>query len=359
MTENRMREDEATRRFPLVSVIIPVYRVETYLDRCLKSVTGQDYTNLQIILVDDGSPDASGRICDGWAERDSRIQVIHKENEGLGMARNSGIECARGEYLLFVDSDDYIAPEMVGKLMQDLERSGGKVCYSGFVDVDQEGRRTAGKPPEKLIYEGTAIRNEFLAEAVGALPETSQNCFAGMSACGALYHASFFSEDGIRFQREQKVLCEDLFFNIEICRHVKSVRIVPECFYYYCANRDSLTKRYRPDRYEAAVRMKKLLERKLLAGEDGDFGMKQRIDRNYMDNLITCMKQEIVYRKQNGHGFCMGRLREMAGSETTCQALTDYPLSRLGGKQRLLFGLIRRKRIWMVYALFRLRYRIE
>lgn len=358
MMENRKREAGATQRSPLVSVIVPVYRVEAYLDRCLRSVTGQDYTDLQIILVDDGSPDASGQICDSWAERDGRIQVIHKENEGLGMARNSGIECARGKYILFVDSDDYIAPEMIGRLTQELEQSGGKVCYSGFVDVDRDGNHTAGRPPEKLIYEGAEIRDEFLAEAVGALPETSQNCFAGMSACGALYHASFFSEDGIRFQREQRVLCEDLFFNIEICRHTKSVRIVPECFYYYCAKGDSLTKRYRPDRYEAAVRMKKLLERELLEEMNGGPGMKARIDRNYMDNLINCMKQEIIYRKQKGLGFCLRRLREMAESETTCQVLAGYPLSRLGRKQRLLFGLIRRKRTWMVYVLFRLRYRI-
>ncbi len=344
---------------PLVSVVIPVYNVERYLDRCLKSVTGQTYQNLQIILVDDGSEDGSGCLCDAWAEKDGRITVIHKKNEGLGMARNSGIEAARGEFLLFADSDDYIDEKMAEVLAGALEGSSAKVCYSGFINVDAKGGQTSGKPPEKLEYRGKEIMDEFLAEAVGALPETSQNCFAGMSACAALYRSDLFSKDGIRFEKEQKVLCEDLFFNIEICRHTDLVRIVPECFYYYCANAGSLTKRYRPDRFEAAVRMKALLEHRLLRETKEKKEMELRICRNYMDNLMTCMKQEVFYQKQNGMSLCRKRLREMADHKATRQVLAIYPLHRLVKKQRILFYAIRSRNIGMIYWLFRLRYRIR
>ena len=96
-------------QLPLISVIVPVYKVENYLDCCVQSIVNQTYSNLEILLIDDGSPDASGAMCDAWAEKDSRIRVIHQENAGGGAARNAGLDAARGERIAFVDSDDYIA----------------------------------------------------------------------------------------------------------------------------------------------------------------------------------------------------------------------------------------------------------
>ena len=101
---------------PLISVIVPVYRVERYLDRCIQSITEQTYANLEILLVDDGSPDGSGEICDRWAEKDSRIRVIHKENAGAGAARNTALDMAKGEIIAFVDSDDYLHPNLYSHL---------------------------------------------------------------------------------------------------------------------------------------------------------------------------------------------------------------------------------------------------
>ena len=97
----------------LVTVVIPVYNVEAYLDRCVQSVVNQTYKNLEIILIDDGSPDNCPAMCDAWAQKDKRIKVVHKENAGLGYARNTGIEHATGEYICFFDSDDYVAPTLV------------------------------------------------------------------------------------------------------------------------------------------------------------------------------------------------------------------------------------------------------
>ena len=104
-------------KMPLISVIVPVYRVEKYLDRCLQSIAGQTYRNLEIILVDDGSPDASGTICDAWAAKDSRIRVIHKENAGAGAARNTGLDAATGEIISMIDSDDYLEVHMYEHLL--------------------------------------------------------------------------------------------------------------------------------------------------------------------------------------------------------------------------------------------------
>lgn len=106
---------------PLLSVIVPVYKVEEYLDECIRSIVSQTYENLELLLVDDGSPDRSGEICDAWAAKDSRVRVIHKENAGAGAARNAALDAAKGELIGFVDSDDYIAPKMYEHLYELME----------------------------------------------------------------------------------------------------------------------------------------------------------------------------------------------------------------------------------------------
>ena len=116
----------------LISVIVPVYKVERYLCRCVDSIIAQTYTNLQIILVDDGSPDGSGAICDDYAAKDSRITVIHKKNGGLSDARNAGLVAACGSYIGFVDSDDYIEPEMFEELLLKAMDTGADLTLCDF-----------------------------------------------------------------------------------------------------------------------------------------------------------------------------------------------------------------------------------
>lgn len=112
----------------MISVIVPVYKVEPYLDRCVRSIVEQTYTDLEIILVDDGSPDNCPAMCDAWAEKDNRIKVIHKQNGGLSDARNAGMDIASGDYLGFVDSDDWIAAEMYQVLYDMLQRDSSDIA---------------------------------------------------------------------------------------------------------------------------------------------------------------------------------------------------------------------------------------
>lgn len=114
-----------------ISVIVPIYKVEAYLERCVESIVNQTYRNMEIILVDDGSPDNCPAMCDAWAKKDSRIKVIHKPNGGLSDARNAGMAIASGEYIGFVDSDDWIAPEMYERLANALEQDGSDIAACG------------------------------------------------------------------------------------------------------------------------------------------------------------------------------------------------------------------------------------
>ncbi len=130
---------------PLISVIVPVYKVETYLDHCVSSILAQTYENLEVILVDDGSPDRSGQLCDAWARKDARIRVIHQENGGGGKARNTALDAATGELIAFVDSDDYIAPDLYEHLYHLLEL-GADIAECGYVTTEDDH---ASFPPDR------------------------------------------------------------------------------------------------------------------------------------------------------------------------------------------------------------------
>jgi glycosyltransferase involved in cell wall biosynthesis len=133
--EYMMNKVEDKTNQPEISIIVPVYNVEKYLEKCLKSILHQIFSDFELILIDDGSTDSSGRICDEYLKRDSRIKVFHKENGGLSSARNYGIEKSTGKYIGFVDSDDYIAKDMYEVLYNNLQRENADVSMCGNYDV--------------------------------------------------------------------------------------------------------------------------------------------------------------------------------------------------------------------------------
>lgn len=148
----------------LISVIVPVYKVEEYLDKCVQSIVDQTYRDLEIILVDDGSPDRCGELCDAWAARDERIKVIHKENGGLSDARNAGMAVATGKYMGFVDSDDHIAPDMYRLLLERMTADGSDIAACGVEMVFEDGT-----PRRMLTREGCFVldRTEAMQELIG------------------------------------------------------------------------------------------------------------------------------------------------------------------------------------------------
>lgn len=139
---------------PLVSVIVPVYKVESFLDRCVGSLVGQSYENIEIILVDDGSPDNCGAMCDAWAKKDGRIRVLHKANGGLSDARNKGVELARGGYICFVDSDDYVSPDCVEYLLSLLRDNDAQIACGGWKTVHEGTETFDPQPEEKAVCLG-------------------------------------------------------------------------------------------------------------------------------------------------------------------------------------------------------------
>ena len=151
------------REQELISVVVAVYNIEAYVERCVRSIMGQSYENLEILLVDDGSRDDSGKICDRLAEEDGRIRVIHKENGGLSDARNAGIARARGTCMAFVDGDDWIEPDMYENMYAAMRDFEAPLAVCRYRQIRPEGTMD-GSSPRAVILEGSETLEEFLAE---------------------------------------------------------------------------------------------------------------------------------------------------------------------------------------------------
>lgn len=152
----------------LISVIVPIYKVEAYLDKCVQSIVNQTYTNLEIILVDDGSPDRCGELCEAWGKKDSRIKVIHKENGGLSDARNAGMAVATGSLISFIDSDDRIEPDFFRTLYTAMVKHDAQIAECGVNLVDEEDKILTKRGPEKnqVIERIEALRRLVLEDGV-------------------------------------------------------------------------------------------------------------------------------------------------------------------------------------------------
>lgn len=212
----------------LISVIVPVYNVEAYLMRCVESIRNQTYVNLEIILVDDGAKDSSGRICDELGKKDSRIRVIHKENGGLSSARNAGIDIARGEYLCFVDSDDWIEGDSVENMLTLALETGTELVCGGRYDVDgKTGEKVLGLcPPRREVISGEEMVSRiFLWD----------NCDS--SACDKLYSRRLFRQ--IRFPLGK--VCEDVPVMYRIVLDAGKVALYDKPIYNYFHRPGSIT----------------------------------------------------------------------------------------------------------------------
>ena len=234
----------------LLSVIVPVYKVEAYLDQCVQSILNQTYNDLELILVDDGSPDRSGAMCDAWAERDSRVRVIHKENGGVCSARNAGLDAAGGEYVAFVDSDDWIAPEMYADMMAQAREHDCDVVLCDCVKEFPEGSRLYTHPIRPGFYDRAALEKEYFPHL---LMMENVEYPATISNWLLLFRRKLAAEvrylTGVRYS-------EDLLFGAQILYQANSFCYLKgQAHYHYRMNPGSATHRFVPDKWNDYCRL--------------------------------------------------------------------------------------------------------
>lgn len=213
---------------PKITVVVPVYNVEKYLDKCIRSITNQTYLNLEIILVDDGSTDNSPVICDKWAKQDKRIIVVHKKNSGASSARNTGLEMATGDYITFVDSDDYVDLNIYESLLKLLKKYNADASACGMVRESSNGY--------KEVWADYSIREfnrkdllKWVGEASGILP---------VSPCNKLFSRESIAN--VKFDESLKY-AEDTLFNFEAAQNINKFILLSEPYYHYVNNSDSVS----------------------------------------------------------------------------------------------------------------------
>ena len=234
-----------------VSVIIPVYNVEKYLAKCLESVINQTYSNLEIILVDDGSTDSSGKICDEFAVQDNRICVVHKENGGLSSARNAALNIATGEYICFVDSDDFIYENLVVESIEKLEKTNSDVCMFSHFTTDGKSENMQCLPLEKDVYEKEDIQKSILPLFIG------QKSAEEKPLLGFVWR-QVFRRDVIAeqtFKSEREYYAEDIVFDLEFYLKANRMCVVNKPLYYYRYVETSLSNRYRENLFDKLVKL--------------------------------------------------------------------------------------------------------
>ena len=203
----------------LISVIVPIYKVQAYLDKCVQSIVDQTYNNLEIILVDDGSPDACGEMCDVWAEKDERIKVIHKENGGLSDARNAGVAVATGSLIGFVDSDDWLEPAFFQKLYDTMISQNAQIAECGVAYVDESGKllRQRSVAQEPVLDKVEALRRLVLEKGIY------------QTVWNKLYRREVL--EGILFAKGK--YHEDDFWTYQVFERIQKLATVQEPLYNY------------------------------------------------------------------------------------------------------------------------------
>ena len=324
---------------PKVSVVIPVYNTEKYLKECIDSITSQTLTDIEIIIVDDGSGEVCAALCDSLAGQDARIKVIHKENEGQGLARNCGMKVSSGEYIGFVDSDDYIAPDMYETLYAAAKKEDADIVLSGSSFVGGNTFSKSGGYAEKnyfekeKVFEGEAVKQVILG-VVGALPSEVDDSRYGVSVWKNIFKRSLLIDEAIEFVSERKIISEDTVFMVDFLAKSQKAVGIPGAFYRYRRNDESFSKMYRSDRFEKILVFLSALEERIkgiVPKTEYDLYLK-RLIQGYARILCS---QEIMYAKEQkiSYAALRKRLKMICCHELIAGTLKSYPWYKLPKKQ--------------------------
>ena len=342
---------------PKVSIIVPVYNVEKYLDRCMESLLNQTLKEIEIILVDDGSPDNCPQMCDEYAKKDSRVKVVHKQNAGLGYARNSGLDVASGEYVAFVDSDDFVSlntyeycynlatKERLDVVRFDMDRFTDNYSISS-IDADKE----------PIICREVQILKQLSLAFWGNMINGEKKYFANVSvgsSCGGIYNRSFLTLNNLIFKSEREYLSEDFEFNYRVFQKVNAVGFTQSRFYHYFKNPQSLTTTVRTDKVDRAIDFSKKMTQEML--NDGYSSFESEIHPMGYSISILRDVQKLVFLSNMPFNEKKKWFYEQRQKEYLKEIRKRYPLYIICLKHRLSFMLTMGGYFYLSYILVKIK----
>lgn len=329
----------------MISVIVPVYNTSKYLRRCLDSIINQTYKDLEIIIVDDGSTDVSPSICDEYDKKYNNVQVIHKDNAGLGYARNSGMKVMNGKYVMFVDSDDFLQENMIEQLYADLLKENADTCIGGFTRFYESSYKIIENPLSKRSFKNAYVK-DVLVKMLGKKYDGSD--YIEMSVWKVLFSTEIIRKNKIEFPSEREYISEDIIFDLQYYTKAQVVTVSSNCGYCYCDNADSLTMSYRSNRFNLQKKMyyelcnlTKKFDIYDMAGE--------RIANNLISNVRHCIKLEVKYAKQNGKIFAMNNIKKICNDNILQDVWKEWDNTKVSLKPKIFNALIKRKLFYLIW----------
>jgi glycosyltransferase involved in cell wall biosynthesis len=271
---------------PLVSIIVPVYKTEKYLAECIESLRNQTLKDIEIILVDDGSPDRCPEICDEYARLDPRIRVIHRPNGGQSKARNAGLDNAIGKYIGFIDSDDYVLPQMFERMYEVIEAEMVDFVLSDYIRVEGDKKTLRTTHLSGGRYSKERIKREVYPHLI---MEESIDFGPILSVCNCLYSHKFLQKNRIRFA-DDVLRSEDCLFSSTVVYLADSFYYMKnEAYYCYRYNPLSLSKTYKPEAWDSACIMNTYLREVFSGASDYDFS--RQLDLHFLYFALSAMEQ--------------------------------------------------------------------
>ena len=301
-----------------ISVILPIYNVEKYLEKCLESLLAQTYEALEIILVNDGSKDRSLEICKAYEAKDSRIKVIDKPNEGVALTRNRGLEVATGDYIAFVDPDDWVEPEMYASLMSQIKKWESPVCLCNFFKDTKRRSQAKCFEFEDEMLEGEAIIEKLINDMIGMSDLLPKYTMIMGSVWRGLYKRSFIEAHAIQFVPKLSIM-EDLVFMVQVLLKCVSsgerIAIDRNAWYHYVQHPNSALHSYNEQLWEDQLVVYEQLE-KSLKEANLEEAMRNRLDIRYIGMVLTAIKNETYARKEGDLRESISRIKEIFMDDT-------------------------------------------
>ncbi|NLL79467.1 MAG: glycosyltransferase family 2 protein [Clostridiales bacterium] len=340
----------------LVSVIIPVYNAEQYIEQAVESVRCQTYPKLEILLVDDGSTDKSGSLCDAFADRDERIRVIHQPNNGLTATWKRGVREAKGEYVGFVDSDDWIDPDMYEKLLFEAQKQEADIVCCGIHHIF-EGNTHKPWDDEMKLSKNVYTQEELAKEVYPVL--LNDGSFMGRSLqpnrVSKLVKRKLIL-DNMDLCDNCVSVGEDFQFSLSIITEAKKIAVLPGFLpYYYRVNEKSMTGGYDKAYLDKIIYMKKQMER--ISEKKGVYDFSQQITNDFLCLVVLHMKGEIVRNKAAGYFENRRNMKRICNDTQVLRALALYRMPKLTAAEKLFLYFMKRHFYLAIYLAVRIYFR--
>lgn len=337
-----------------VSIIVPVYNVEPYLDRCMQSLLKQTLKEIEIIMVDDESPDHCPQLCEDYKAKYSNVKVVHKKNGGLGFARNSGLEVAKGEYVAFIDSDDFVDTDMFQHLYEYAIENNCDAVFCGYnIYKDAEHIRKMQENTDYILRRGKDEVKKVLLDMVGPEPSYHSDAKLLMSVWRAIYSHKVIEDNHLRFVSERVYIAEDIMWHIDFLPCCQCVGLIPQTHYYYCDNGTSLTRTYRADRFQKELFLYHTQEEKLREAGYGEAEFRTRLNRQLLMKTRVCISQQVTFLKQLGYIKARDNIRDIVQSPEVQAIMKTYPYRLLPMRHRLFFLLVKFRLYDLLIVLFK------